>query len=64
MTLVTNGQFVTPKNGGYGAGPGLGLMVRGSPCRPVCMFVSASTANTSNTVPIKPQPSCVRVADG
>ena len=35
VTLVTSGQLVTPRNGGYGGSPGVGLTVRGSPCRPL-----------------------------
>src|ERR1700754_1038687 len=41
IALQTNGQLVTPRNGEYGGGPGSGLVVRGSPCRPVCMLASA-----------------------
>src|SRR5258705_11009489 len=41
MTLVTSGQFVTPRNGGYGANAGLGVAVRGSPSGPGCVLTRA-----------------------
>src|SRR4029453_9946726 len=53
---VTSGQFATPRNGGYGAIPGSGLVVRGSPCRPVCMLAMATTANAVRTAAAMPPP--------
>src|ERR1700720_232848 len=49
VTLVTRGQLVTPRNGGYGAMPGLGLVVRGSPRSPVSMLARAMIANVVKT---------------
>src|SRR5271168_3117472 len=37
VNAMTIGQLSKPRNGGYGAGPGLGLLVRGSPCKPIFM---------------------------
>ena len=62
VTLVTSGQLVMPRNGGYGGRRDSGFVVRGSPCRPLCMFTNATTANTTNARRGIPQPS--RAASG
>ena len=56
VTLVTSGQSVTPRNGGYGGSAGVGLKVRGSPCRPLCMLIRASTAKATKAVNVTTHP--------
>src|SRR5271163_137134 len=51
VKAMTIGQLSKPRNGRYGEGPGLGLVVRGSPCKPICMFAMVTTANSPYATP-------------